>query len=183
MSRRRIFGALGTPHTRAWVTLGCSVLAVAACARATPEVPSTVAASVAAIAAECTRVGGVPLTSDAVQTADLNSDGHSDFVLYNGWIECDGAASVYGDREKGVLVFIGDGKGGASEAFNDLTYGATIETEGSGARLWLTTSAEMCGKEPAPDFASEHFCDRAIAWDASTMRFDYAPVSTVRLFE
>ena len=39
------------------------------------------------------------------------------------------------------------------------------------------------GKPPAPDFARENFCDRAIAWNAKAKRFDYAPVSTVRMIE
>jgi hypothetical protein len=104
-------------------------------------------------------------------------------VIYLGWVDCDGAASIYGDREKGVLVFAGDGNGGALAAFNDLAFDAAIEGEGAAARLWLTTMGAMCGKEPAADFASEHFCDRAIAWDAATNSFDYAPVSTVRVFE
>jgi len=40
-----------------------------------------------------------------------------------------------------------------------------------------------CGKAPAPDFARENFCDRAIVWSAKTRKFEYAPVSTVRRIE
>ena len=72
---------------------------------------------------------------------------------------------------------------GAKSAFNDWVYGATIEGSGPAARLWLTVSGEQCGKKPAADFASENFCDRSIAWNAKTQKFDYAPVSTVRMIQ
>ena len=96
-----------------------------------------------------------------MKRADLNGDGKEDFVLDTGSVNCDGAASIYGDREKWVGVYVGDGKGGATSAFIDSVYGVTIEGTGSAARLWLTVSGEQCGKKPAKDFASENFCDRA----------------------
>ena len=67
-------------------------------------------------------------------------------MLDVGSVNCDGAASVYGDREKGVLVYVGDGKGGATEAFNDMSYGVTLEGTGPAAKLWLTVSGQSCGK-------------------------------------
>jgi hypothetical protein len=42
-------------------------------------------------------------------------------------------------------------------------------------------SGQQCGKTPARDFASENFCDRALKWNAQTAKFEYAPVSTVRM--
>lgn len=56
-----------------------------------------------------------------MKRVDLNGDGQDDFVLDVGSVNCDGAASVYGDR--------------------------------------------------------------AIAWNARTRKFDYAPVATVRMIE
>jgi hypothetical protein len=44
-------------------------------------------------------------------------------------------------------------------------------------------SGAQCGKPPAPDFARENFCDRALVWNAATKKFDYAPVSTVRMIQ
>jgi hypothetical protein len=148
-----------------------------------PRLPPTVAADLKAIADQCTDAGGKPLTGDAVKRADLNADGKEDFVLDTGSVNCDGAASIYGDREKWVGVYVGDGKGGATSAFTDAVYGVTIEGTGPSSRLWLTVSGQQCGKKPAPDFASENFCDRAIVWNAGTKKFDYAPVSTVRMIE
>ncbi len=141
--------------------------------------PAVVAADQEAVAAVCRDVGGKPLTRDAVTRADLSGDGGEDFVLYVGSVNCEGAASVYGDREKGVTVYVGDGKGGAAAAFSDSVYGAKVEA----AKLWLTVSGAQCGKKPAQDFASESFCDRPLVWNAKAAKFEYAPVSAVRVIE
>ena len=167
----------------------CAIAGLAAVAAsqahgaAEAKLPAAVAAALKSAADICSEAGGKPLTADAVKRADLNGDGKEDFVLDVGSINCDGAASIYGDREKGVTVFVGDGAGGASEAFSDAVYGVAIEGTGPTAKLWLTISGSQCGKKPAADFASESFCDRAIVWNAKTHKFDYAPVSQVRMIE
>lgn len=141
--------------------------------------PAAVVKDLKSIADECTGVGGKAMTNDAVKRADLNGDGMEDFVLDVGGINCDGAASIYGDREKGVAVYVGDGKGGATHAFSDSVYGSKIE----GGKLWLGVAGERCGRKRAADFAGESFCDRPIAWNAAAKKFDYAPVSAVRMIE
>lgn len=169
----------------------CYSIAAAIAHAATPsakpttqiELPTIVAASLKSLDDTCREVGGKPLTGDVVKRVDLNADGKEDFVVDVGSANCDGAASVYGDREKGVAVYVGDGMGNASEAFSDSVYGATIEGTGPAAKLWLTVTAQRCGKKPAVDFASENFCDRALVWNAQTRKFDYAPVSTVRMIQ
>jgi hypothetical protein len=168
--------------TLAVTFLVCLCSGVAAQAQS-PKLPAVVAADLKGIAAECTGAGGKALTADAVKRADLNGDGKEDYVLDVGSINCDGAASIYGDREKGVTVYVGDGAGGAKNAFSDWVYGATIEGAGPAARLWLTVSGQQCGKKPAADFASENFCDRSLVWNAKTQKFDYAPVSTVKMIQ
>ena len=80
-------------------------------------------------------------------------------------------------------MYVGDGKGGAKQAFSDMTYGMKIEGNGPAAKVWLTTSGAGCGKKQAADFASEAFCERAIVWNAKTQAFDYASVSTVKMIE
>jgi hypothetical protein len=166
-------------------TLAGSVVLVwcVAAQAAAPPLPAVVAKAVKDTAAICTEVGGKPDTSNAVKRADLNGDGIEDYVLDGGSVNCDGAASVYGDREKGVIVYVGDGKGGATEAFNDMSYGMAIQGTGSAAKLWLTVSGQSCGKPPAKDFASENFCDRPIVWNAKTRKFDFGPVSTVKMVQ
>jgi hypothetical protein len=169
----------------------CCPIAAAITHAATPpgkptgqiKLPTIVAASLKSLDDTCREVGGKPLNSDAVKRVDLNADGKVDFVVDAGSANCDGAASIYGDREKGVAVYVGDGMGGATEAFSDSVYGATIEGTGPAAKLWLTVTAQRCGKKPAVDFATENFCDRALVWNPQTRKFDYAPVSTVRMIQ
>jgi hypothetical protein len=169
----------------AWLALAGVGLAADVPARpAVPApLPASVQADLKAIADKCAEAGGTPRTGDAVKRADLDGDGKEDFVLDTGSVNCDGAASIYGDREKWVGVYVGDGKGGASSAFIGSVYGVTIEGTGSAARLWMTVSGEQCGKPPAKDFASENFCDRAVVWNAATKKFDFGPVSSVRMIE
>jgi len=147
------------------------------------KLPTIVSASLKSLDDTCREVGGNPLNSDVIKRVDLNADGKDDFVVDVGSTNCEGAASVYGDREKGVAVYVGDGMGGATEAFSDSVYGATIEGTGPVAKLWLTVSAQRCGKKPAVDFATENFCDRALVWNAKTKQLQYAPVSTVRMLQ
>ncbi len=162
----------------------CSVTAMTSHAATAPErLPPLVVASLKYLDDTCREVGGKPLNGDVVKRTDLNADGKEDFVVDVGSANCDGAASIYGDREKGVAVYVGDGMGGATEAFSDSVYGATIEGTGAAAKLWLTVSAQQCGKKPAADFASENFCDRALVWNVQTKKFQYAPVSTVRMLQ
>lgn len=159
-----------------------SLYCVAAPAQ-TPKLPAVVAADLKAAAALCNEVGGKVLTTAAVKAVDLNGDGREDFVLDVGSINCDGAPGVYGDREKGVSVYVGGGAGGAKNAFSDSVYGVKVEGTGPDARLWLTVSGEQCGKKPAANFASESFCERALVWNAGRKKFDYAPVSTVKMIQ
>ncbi|MGD9597270.1 MAG: hypothetical protein AB7G76_02735 [Steroidobacteraceae bacterium] len=152
-----------------------------AAASTAAKLPTEVEGALAARVEECTGVGGIPHTDKAVQHADLNGDGHEDYVLFAGWIDCENAASVYGDRAKPVTILVGDDKGGARVALENYVYDVRIEATGAGAKAWLTVSGENCGRPPAPDFASEAFCERPIAWNAGAGRFDFAPVSTVRI--
>ena len=131
----------------------------------------------------CADAQGKPNTAKAVQRADLNADGFLDFVVDVGSIECVDAFSIYGDREKDVGVFLGDGKGSAVQAFGDSVFGVRVEGQGTKARLWLTTSGAGCGKRPAKDFASENFCDRPLSWNAATRKLEYAPVSQVKMIQ
>lgn len=147
------------------------------------KLPAPVAAELRSLADQCREVGGRPATGAAVRQADLTGDGRPDFILDVSAMDCAGAASLYGDREKAIMIFVGDGAGGASLAFRDAVYGVTLEGSGSGAKLWVTVAGAACGRSPAPDFASEHFCDRAVTWSPATRRFDYAPVATVRMIE
>jgi hypothetical protein len=169
------------------VTVVCAIavgwIAVAEPGVADEKLPASVAADVKSNADLCTEAGGKADTSQAVKRADLNGDGKPDFVFLNGWIHCAGFASLYGDREKVLNVYAGDGAGGAVAAFTGMVFDATLEGTGAATKLWLGVSGTDCGKPPAPDFASENFCDRALVWNAKAKKFEYAPVSTVRMIQ
>ncbi|MGH7286971.1 MAG: hypothetical protein ACREI8_03015 [Myxococcota bacterium] len=129
---------------------GCAVALVACAAGAQPELPKTVAADLKAVADQCREVGGKANTANAIRQVDLNGDAKTDFVLYVGSVHCDAGASFYGDREKSVTVYVGDGKGGAVSAFNGWVFDAKIEGTGAAAKLWLTVSGAECGSRPPP---------------------------------
>lgn len=150
---------------------------------AEPGLPAAVAAELQTFTDMCRDAEGRPDTRQAVKRLDLNGDGIEDYLLDVAGISCEGAWSIFGDRAKAVSVFVGDGSGGATLAFADSVYGVTVERKGADARLWLTVTAAQCGRKPAKDFASERFCDRALVWKAAAGRFEYAPVSTVRMIE
>lgn len=160
-------------------------LGVAACDHSAPlpvanALPSPVSAAVAALAARCSAVDGKPQVNAAVQHGDFNADGYDDFVLFSGWIACENAASIFGDREKDITVFIGNDAGGASTAFTGSVYDVTLEGEAKTSHVWVTVAGEQCGNPPAPTFFEESFCDRALVWNQATARFDYAPLSEAR---
>lgn len=155
-----------------WIGAGSALAADSA-------LPAAVAKELKGVADMCSEAGGKPNTASAIKRADLNGDGKQDFVLDVGSVSCEGAASIFGDREKAVSVYVGDGAGGATPAFSDAVYGAKLD----GTKLWLTVSGESCGKKPAKDFASESFCERPLAWNAEAKKLEYAPVSTVKMVQ
>ena len=166
------------------ITLLFAVLVAAACARTSRDaLPPPVANAVAALATECGRVDGIPHTDGAVKRSDLTGDGVKDFVLYAGWIDCENAASIYGDREKGVSIYAIDAAGTAVAVFNDSVYDVMIRVNGGKSQVWVTMAAERCGRPKAASFSEESFCERAIVWNAAVRRFEYAPVSAVRMIE
>jgi len=163
---------------------GLFVIPLMACAQSSGgDLPPTVAAAVASLAEVCTAAEGKPLTDDAVRVADLNGDAVDDFVVYAGWMVCENAWSVFGDREKILMVYAGDGRGGAPEAYVDSVFDAAIETTPEGSALWLGVMAEACGRPSAETFAEETFCNRAVVWNATTRKLEYAPLGTIRLIE
>jgi len=169
---------LGAPTTFCVLFLG------SACGRPPGDaLPGGVREEVEALARQCSEVGGTPHTDRAVRRADLDGDGDGDFVVFAGWIDCQDAVSVYGDREKHLVVLVADASGEVRSSFSDAVYAATIEDDSIPATLWLTVSGVDGGRPRAPDFASESFCERALSWDADKQAFDYADLDSVRMIE
>jgi len=166
-------------------TLLLAALVVSACERApappsAQATPEPVTEALHTLAAVCTAAGGKPISGETLQLADLNFDGRKDFVLDAGALHCDGAPGIYGDREKDVSVFIADENGGADIAYRNSAYGARIEGDGAATTLWLTVRGIECGTPPAPDFASETFCERPLTWNTAANTLAMAPVEAMR---
>jgi hypothetical protein len=150
---------------------------------AEPALPERVAKALGENVAICTSAGGTAGTQTAIKRADFNGDGNDDFVFDVGSIQCEGAASIYGDREKLVQVFIADGAGGATSGYRGLVYGVKLEGTGKDAKVWVTMAGKGCGKEPAKSFSEESFCNRQIVWNAETKKIEIAPVSAAQMIE
>lgn len=161
-----------------------SLLAFSFVAEAAEQaLPKHVARDLKDTATMCSAVGGKPNTDKAVRRVDLNNDGKEDFILDVGQIECDGNASIYGDREKAVTVYVSDGAGGDAVAFTHPVFGVKVEGSEASARIWVTVMARECGKKPAKDFASESFCERPLNWNAKEKKFSWAPVREARMIQ
>lgn len=153
-----------------------------ACGQGGQSLPTSVRAALDALTSDCSSVGGTPRADEAVRRADLDADGVDDFVLFAGWIACENAWSIYGDREKLVTVFAGDATTGAVEAFTGTAFDVKVEHRADGAELWLATMGASCGRPPAPTFAEETFCERKLE-RVGTGPFDYAALRTIHLIE
>ncbi len=164
-----------------WCPAGLlTALALGAAAAGRPQWPAAVAEELGSYLVTCRDAGGTPDSRQAVTALDLNGDGVSDYVIDVGQISCEGAWSIFGDREKPVSVFVGSATGDAMLAFSDSAYGSRVEQNRATGKLWLTVAGGRCGLAPARDFASEGFCERALVWDGNLRRFNYADLSAAR---
>lgn len=168
-------------RSRLFPALFAGLLGCAACSQApNSAAPAAAIAALDALARECRDAGGSPHTADALWSADLDADGRDEHVLFVGWIQCENAASLYGDREKYLAVF---NDSDIAPVFEDAVFDIKIERADDRAELWLTVMAEACGYPRASTFVEEHFCERAIVRDTATRRFGYAPLETIRPIE
>ncbi len=160
--------------------LGISLLGPAAALAAEAALPGPVAKALKEQTDLCSEAGGKPSTTAALRRVDLNADGKEDFVLDVSSIQCQGAASIYGDREKAVQVFLADVTDGATPAFTDMVYGVKLEGTGASAKVWLTLAGAACGNQPAKFFSEETYCDRPLVWNATTKKVEYAPITAAK---
>lgn len=152
-------------------------------ADAAQPLPSPVIAQLQELIATCRDVGGRPEAARVLRRADLTGDGITDYIIDVAGFECAGAWAVFGERAKAVTVLVGDGRGGAAPGFEALVWGVRVKRGGAGMRLWLVVAAADCGLPPAPDFASERFCERPLVWNAAARRFLFAPLASARMLQ
>jgi hypothetical protein len=163
------------------VVLGLSLLCGPASASADDAAfPAPVAKALGELTKTCTDAGGKPSTKAAVRQTDLNGDGRTDFVLDVGSFQCQGAAAIFGDREKPVQVFLADDAGGAELAYSGLAYSVKLEGTGPQAKPWVLLTGEGCGKPKARWANEESYCDRPLVWNDETKKVELAPLSAAK---
>lgn len=164
---------------RAWGTIaGLAVCVAASTVSAQGRPPAAVLAAVQDMDTMCREFGTPGDKSGLLQTADLNGDGVTDWVLDQGVYVCNGAASLFGGTGGSpVSVWAGQPGGGASAPFTHYAQGARIES----GRVWLTVGGELCGKGKAGlSRADMEYCERPLAWNARAGTFDWAPLGEIR---
>ena len=163
------------------VVLGLSILCGAAPSSAEDAaLPAPVAKALEELTKTCSDAGGKPSTKAAVRQTDLNADGRADFVLDVGSFQCQGAAAVFGDREKPVKVFLADAAGGAELAYSGLAYSVKLEGTGPQAKPWVLLTGEGCGKPKARWANEESYCDRPLVWNNETKKVELAPLTAAK---
>lgn len=166
--------------SKAALFVGLSLIFAAPVRADDSVLPSRVAEAVAEFTDRCKKAGGAPHALVAVKRADLNRDGHEDYVLDASAITCTGIAPEPGAPQKPVKVFLGDGADGAEPAFSQSAYAVKVESPGTAAKIWLTLSGEGCGKKKARFHDEENFCDRPLVWNQATKKVELAPLTEAR---
>lgn len=142
-----------------------------------PDAPAPVAAALVARLDACDEAGGEPFfDEDAVRRADLDGDGRDDWVIFDGWITCEGGIPRPGLLP--VAIHRAGGRRPGTVAWEGVAYDVLVEEFEGRPAVWLEqTGAESCGE------AAEHeapSCWRAVPWNARRSRFAPAGVETVR---
>ena len=156
------------------------VLALSNALAATP-LPSPVRAVIDTLNADCRAVGGKPGASPGlVSTLDLNGDGRSDYVIYTGAFECEGAASLFVGAGGGgsVQVFVATAEGSAKSVYEHGVNGMRLQQ----GKVWLAVGGPLCGQKVNDDTPRSEMqaCWRPLHWDAGRRTVDFGPLSSVR---
>lgn len=127
----------------------------------------------------CQEVGGRFSAADAVFTADLNHDGHPDYVYDASLIDCADAPSFSGNGGWQVTVFAGQADGSTKLAFKHGAHGTGIID----GKLYLGVDGELCGQNTTGKSRAEYDgCIRPLVWNTGKQVFEFAPVSQIRPF-
>ncbi|MBB6600243.1 VCBS repeat-containing protein [Luteimonas sp. MC1825] len=159
-----------------------AALLAAACAApvdaAPAVVPDVVKTRINEVVAACARAGGrlgdVSGQGRFVIPADFNGDGHTDFVVSEGNVPCDGAPALF--RENGlarVELYTGTGTASAQLVFADHLLAYRV-LAGSPARLQIARRGEACGGGSG----AANQCGAELRWNAAQARFDEVPTGS-----
>lgn len=141
------------------------------------DLPAAVQQAIGNDAQSCREAGGNFSVGDAVFTADLNHDGHTDYVYDAALTYCADAPGFSGNSGAQVTVFAGQADGSAKEAFNHGAHGAGIID----GKLYLGVGGALCGQNTSGKSRVEYeSCIRPLTWNARKQMFEFAPVSQIR---
>lgn len=125
----------------------------------------------------CRDMGGRFSYGKAVSTADLNHDGHLDYVYDASLAKCANAPDLGGSGGWQVTVFAGQPDGKVKKAFAHGAGGTRI----IGGKLYLAMGGDACGpKARGRSRAENQSCLLPLVWQAGKQEFDFAPVSQKR---
>jgi len=141
------------------------------------KLPASVDSELQELARFCRLLGGRPHGfQQAVERADLNGDGITDYVLDDSELQCYGASGsvgMFGNRNGGgVTVFLGRADGKAEKVFYYSAFGAKIDYVGKQAKLYLGMAGTYCGQTPESEKRDGYEkCSRPLKWNDKSRRF------------
>ena len=149
--------------------------------------PASLTKDVLDLGAQCRDSGGKPGRSPGlIQTADLNGDGLTDYVLDINAYNCEGAASAMGAGQSGanVSIYVGGPGNTATKVWEGLAFQARVQGSGSGARVWVAIQGLDCGQKNAARLAmaDQKACNRPLNWNPAKRSFKYAPLAEAKTF-
>lgn len=145
--------------------------------------PAAVDARIAELAKECHGFGKFVASPGFVTAVDLTGDGVPDYILDEGQIGCEHAASMFqGSLGFSVEIFAGSANGGAAEAFSHGVGALHLDKDSNPATLYLMVGGRLCGQHVTSDtsFSNMENCWRPVRWNAATRKMELAPLSAIK---
>ena len=169
---------------------GFAMIALTAAAMAAPPtpLPAEVQRYIGGFDQICRQAGGAPGNhGDLVQVVDLTGDGVPDYVVdIHGYNCLDAAGAVAAGRDgMAVAIFVGGPGGSATQAYEAITDGATVERGSARSRVYVDVGGVDCGQQNAANlpYTDWKFCSRPLDWNAAKKTFQFAPLSQARPVE
>ncbi|MBV1691474.1 hypothetical protein KRR38_28270 [Novosphingobium sp. G106] len=133
---------------------GLSILATIAGAAisaqaAAPVFPPAVMADLRDMASQCREVTNKPgKPGTAVRRVDINADGRTDFLVFQGEYDCEDAVSLLAPGASyGVVtkLYLGQANGGVTKAWEDSTWGPQVVRIGTATAYTFDLMGSICG--------------------------------------
>jgi hypothetical protein len=145
------------------------LVACSSAGAASPPLPASVKARVAALNAACLKAGGRPGASRHVLAQDFSGDARIDYLVSAGDYVCEGRPGLFrsGGRAD-VDIFISNSRGDADVLFHEPLLGYRL-LGGKPVRIQIARTGKACG--PASSASTQ--CGAELVWNGSA--FDALP--------